>query len=314
MIDILQSARTRVADIDAQIQSLELALSALRAERAVVAEPLEAYIYPVLTLPTEITSAIFLHLLPPYPIHPPITGSSSPIVVAHIEFMAAIHPVEESSRAQDTFHGLGSNRRSSGALGADATSLRRALPTVDGLMPLLRHLDITLLRWTTSAPLTFLEAPLLRTVIFNHSAAAVIPVPWAQITSLVLKDIFMDECTRVLEQTRSLMHCELELLSDENSVSRPDISLPSLETLTLTAAATTHYMPAGLLGTFNAPALRTLVVATLLLGYDPVGELRPFISRVTDTLQTLHVSGAVSEDELRQEFPGIKDISVRQRP
>ncbi|KAJ7149544.1 hypothetical protein C8R46DRAFT_1125491 [Mycena filopes] len=359
MLDILQPARTRVADIDAQIQSLELALSVLRAERAVVAGPLEAYIYPVLTLPTEITSAIFLHLLPPYPVHPPITGSSSPIVVAHVcrdwreialaspalwqRFLVTFEGINISEERQAELCELWARRSSSWPLSIQLKNHREhrirsaawgvivahrarweqmllrfdgpqmlLLPTVDGLMPLLRHLDITLPRWTTSAPLTFLEAPLLRTVIFNHSAAAVIPVPWAQITSLVLKDVFMDECTPVLEETRSLMHCELELLSDENSVSRPDISLPSLETLTLTTTA--HYTSTGLLGTFTAPALRTLVVAMLLLGDDPVGELRPFVSRVTDTLQTLHVLGAVSEDELRQEFPGIDDISVQQRP
>ncbi|KAJ7778130.1 hypothetical protein B0H16DRAFT_1846056 [Mycena metata] len=45
--------------------------------------PLEKY-YPVLTLPTEITSAIFTHFLPLYPSCPPLTGLESPNLLTHI--------------------------------------------------------------------------------------------------------------------------------------------------------------------------------------------------------------------------------------
>ncbi|KAJ7720775.1 hypothetical protein B0H16DRAFT_380991, partial [Mycena metata] len=43
-----------------------------------------AYTYPVLTLPNEIVSEIFLQFLPVYPETPPIIGSSSPNVLRHI--------------------------------------------------------------------------------------------------------------------------------------------------------------------------------------------------------------------------------------
>ncbi|KAJ7744660.1 hypothetical protein B0H16DRAFT_1857475 [Mycena metata] len=45
--------------------------------------PLEKY-YPVLTLPTEITSGIFTHFLPLYPSFPPLTGLESPNLLTHI--------------------------------------------------------------------------------------------------------------------------------------------------------------------------------------------------------------------------------------
>ncbi|KAJ7280614.1 hypothetical protein C8J57DRAFT_1174313 [Mycena rebaudengoi] len=45
---------------------------------------LDAYKYPVLTLPTEITSEIFVHFLPPYPERPPATGLTSPEFLAQI--------------------------------------------------------------------------------------------------------------------------------------------------------------------------------------------------------------------------------------
>jgi hypothetical protein len=56
MLAGLEAYRTRVADIEAQILYLERSLSALRIETALAQERLDAYKYPVLTLPNEIIS------------------------------------------------------------------------------------------------------------------------------------------------------------------------------------------------------------------------------------------------------------------
>ncbi|KAJ7897415.1 hypothetical protein B0H13DRAFT_2521789 [Mycena leptocephala] len=77
MLAALDTDRTRVADIEAQILDLERSLSALRDEKALVQERLDAYKYPVLTLPSEIISEIFIHFLPTYPL-PPLIGIFSP--------------------------------------------------------------------------------------------------------------------------------------------------------------------------------------------------------------------------------------------
>ncbi|KAK6985206.1 hypothetical protein R3P38DRAFT_2574952, partial [Favolaschia claudopus] len=45
---------------------------------------LNAYIYPVLILPTEIVFEIFVHFLPPYPHPPPLAGFNSPTSLAQI--------------------------------------------------------------------------------------------------------------------------------------------------------------------------------------------------------------------------------------
>ncbi|KAJ6457478.1 hypothetical protein C8R47DRAFT_934066, partial [Mycena vitilis] len=45
---------------------------------------LNSFKYPVLTLPNEITSAIFIRFLPPYPVFPPFTGVHSPTVLTYI--------------------------------------------------------------------------------------------------------------------------------------------------------------------------------------------------------------------------------------
>ncbi|KAJ6457799.1 hypothetical protein C8R47DRAFT_169893 [Mycena vitilis] len=87
----LAADRARVADIDTHILELDTQILCLRREQNVLHQEkivrqdrLDAYVYPVLTLPPEIVSEIFVHFLPVYPIRPPITGLLSPTVLTHI--------------------------------------------------------------------------------------------------------------------------------------------------------------------------------------------------------------------------------------
>ncbi|KAJ7171021.1 hypothetical protein C8R46DRAFT_1087510 [Mycena filopes] len=84
MLPELQADRTRAADLDAQILDPERSLATIRAERALVQERLDAYKYPILTLPNEIVSEIFLHFLPVYPACPPLYGRLSPTNLTRI--------------------------------------------------------------------------------------------------------------------------------------------------------------------------------------------------------------------------------------
>ncbi|KAJ6560151.1 hypothetical protein B0H19DRAFT_945240, partial [Mycena capillaripes] len=49
-----------------------------------VQERLNSFKYPVLTLPAEIISEIFVHFLPIYPSCPPLTGFLSPTLLTQI--------------------------------------------------------------------------------------------------------------------------------------------------------------------------------------------------------------------------------------
>ncbi|KAJ7148445.1 hypothetical protein C8R43DRAFT_518613 [Mycena crocata] len=80
----LEADRARVIEIDSQLLDLNESMPLLQFERQTIQDRLDAYIYPVLTLPTEITSEIFIRFLPPYPLCPPMTGSSSPTLLTHI--------------------------------------------------------------------------------------------------------------------------------------------------------------------------------------------------------------------------------------
>ncbi|KAJ7827568.1 hypothetical protein B0H13DRAFT_2439230 [Mycena leptocephala] len=84
MLPGLEADRARVADLEAQISHLERSLFALQEEKILAQERLDSYKYPVLTLPNEIVSEIFIHFLPTYPLFPPLTGLLSPTLLTRI--------------------------------------------------------------------------------------------------------------------------------------------------------------------------------------------------------------------------------------
>ncbi|KAK6977971.1 hypothetical protein R3P38DRAFT_501512 [Favolaschia claudopus] len=91
MLDSLEADRALVANFDAQIFDLEAQISALRltiselsAAKGPAEQRLKAFKYPVLTLPNEIITEIFLQYLPPYPDAPSLVGLHSPIHLTHI--------------------------------------------------------------------------------------------------------------------------------------------------------------------------------------------------------------------------------------
>ncbi|KAF7334450.1 F-box domain-containing protein [Mycena venus] len=84
MPSALAADRARIAELEAQILDLERSLAALQLEKTVTQERIDSYRYPVLTLPAEITSEIFIHFLPIYPLCPPLSGPLSPTLLTRI--------------------------------------------------------------------------------------------------------------------------------------------------------------------------------------------------------------------------------------
>ncbi|KAJ7885871.1 hypothetical protein B0H14DRAFT_2241169, partial [Mycena olivaceomarginata] len=74
----------RIADIDAQILELERTLSSLKDEKDSLRSRQAIYIYPVLTLPNEIVSEIFVQVLPDFPRCPPPIGPLSLYLLCQI--------------------------------------------------------------------------------------------------------------------------------------------------------------------------------------------------------------------------------------
>ncbi|KAJ7613134.1 hypothetical protein FB45DRAFT_1112870 [Roridomyces roridus] len=74
----LAAARNRIAQVDIEIKELEHTLSMRLTERNQCRQVLARYKYPILTLPNEITSEIFLHSLPSHTEFVSLVGPDSP--------------------------------------------------------------------------------------------------------------------------------------------------------------------------------------------------------------------------------------------
>ncbi|KAJ7633193.1 hypothetical protein FB45DRAFT_1003327 [Roridomyces roridus] len=80
----LAATRARISQLDADMQKLQRVMHSLLAERKKCQQVLADYTYPILTLPSEITSEIFLYFLPPYPQRPSFWGYQSPSFLLRI--------------------------------------------------------------------------------------------------------------------------------------------------------------------------------------------------------------------------------------
>ncbi|KAJ7353205.1 hypothetical protein DFH08DRAFT_774177 [Mycena albidolilacea] len=76
--------RAHLANVETQILELERSLSSLKEEKEAIRDRLAIYTYPVLTLPNEIVSQIFVHFLPAFPHYPPPIGLLSPYLLCQI--------------------------------------------------------------------------------------------------------------------------------------------------------------------------------------------------------------------------------------
>ncbi|KAJ7871603.1 hypothetical protein B0H13DRAFT_2554396, partial [Mycena leptocephala] len=166
------------------------------------------------------------------------------------------------------------------------------LPIINGPMPLLRHLDLFLNDPVVATEVLALrEVPLLRTAVLNNAAASSVILPWAQLTSLTLINVYLHTCVPILQQTSNLVRCELVVCYDsDNHKHGPDITLPYLESLTLVDPGTNGPVTDSL-EKFIVPALHRLEVSKEFLGPSPFDSLTGFISKSGCKLEEVHIGG-----------------------
>ncbi|KAJ7176180.1 hypothetical protein C8R43DRAFT_555315 [Mycena crocata] len=80
----MSETRKRIETLDLQISALETALRDCKAERRSLKTYLNGYIYPVLTLPNELVSEIFVQSLSPASARLSEAGRDSPLFLGHI--------------------------------------------------------------------------------------------------------------------------------------------------------------------------------------------------------------------------------------
>jgi hypothetical protein len=176
-------------------------------------------------------------------------------------------------------------------------------------MPLLRYLHLSLAAPTVFA---FPDAPLLRQVILDDSAARSVTLPWVQLTSLTLHYAYAKDSMRILQQTVNLVHCELYLRDGDQP--QTDITLSRLESLILDLVFINYIsMATGFLDALIVPALRTLRIREEFLGSSPISSLTSFISRSACNLQEVCIVNRhlVRAGLYREAFPSIPTFSFK---
>ncbi|KAF7353335.1 F-box domain-containing protein [Mycena sanguinolenta] len=358
MLSSLAADRAHVTALEAQILDLENTLSALRLEQAQAQSRLDSYKYPVLTLPTEIVTEIFLCFPPPYPSCSWLAGTLSPTSLAHIcrewrqialsipLLWRAINLSNDGTPLEQRIHicdlwlkwshswslsiefddfgdGLAATSKVMELIALYRPHLEHLkldifidkidLGAIEGSMPLLRHLDLDLKSVDFSYNTVSLrELPLLRSVVLSRTASRCAILPWAQLTSLVMNKVYLDECVPILQQTSNLIHCELLRLYDP-----PDYgsvtTLTCLESLVL--KSTSSQYTAEYLQSFITPALQRLIISEGLLGHEPIRSLTDFISKSGAKLQEVHIAGRrkVPKNSYREALQSVPRLSSSQR-
>ncbi|KAF8211703.1 hypothetical protein K438DRAFT_56170 [Mycena galopus ATCC 62051] len=353
MLSHMEADRTRLKNIEARIQDLVCSISALRNEQALVQNRLDSYMYPVLTLPNEIVSEIFIHFLPTYPLPPPLTGIYSPTCLTQIcrTWRKVALSTPALWRAIDLTDGRIPHERleqlsdiclrRSGccplSLKLDGNTSPEMLPAVvaqrarwehltiqirqsallmiamDGPLPLLHHLDLTVTEVTF--PMFALhdhQVPRLRSVVLDRYSMSGVSLPWGQLTSLKLINVYPQQCAPILQQTANLVHCDLHLWINNTFVPGPDIELPYLDSLILTISFPGSEEMEGFLHSFIAPSLHSLQVSERFLGSNPIASLRTFISKSHCSLREVCILdasvGSVPKEAYRKAFPSISEI------
>ncbi|KAJ7629806.1 hypothetical protein DFH06DRAFT_1225441 [Mycena polygramma] len=344
MLAALEADRARVAELQTRILAVERTLSELRLEQSKAHARLDSYKYPVLTLPNEIVSEIFMHFLPPYPAFPQLIGQFSPTLLTQIcgkwrniavgtpELWSAISSFDnchawelrilelwlQRSRCCPLSIRLGTDTTWANGQSVDVVIPHRArltylgvnlkigdLRIFEGPMPLLRHLDLLVAPgWLTDISLH--EAPMLRTLSLTADAPH-FTFPWTQLTSLNLPSTQLS----ILAQTRNLIHCELRVHYRDEDDAEPqrDIHLPCLESLTVIDFD--HSPLPHLIPTLVTPALRSLEIPEDFLSPSPIDSLTAFLSKSGCRLEELRLTGerTLPERSYRQAFPLLHKLS-----
>ncbi|KAJ7467541.1 hypothetical protein FB451DRAFT_394297 [Mycena latifolia] len=342
--------RARITDIETQISNLKCSIEVLQTEMTRAQERLESYTYPVLTLPNEIVSEIFVHFLPVYPLCPPINGLESPTLLTHIcrrwrEIALATPALWRaiSLTGDQDLHILESwlNRSRSLPLSLEMDTIfssiseecleklalhaarwenaklgLRVLPqllTIPTAMPLLQELELRMDNGGIFPPVAYRAVPRLRAVTLWDFSYPADFLPWAQLTSLTMVNTWPADCATVLQHMVNLVHCELAMENDW--IRPPDIKLERLESLVLMKFLDEDEPPTHYLETLITPALRTLQVLEGFLRPDPIHTLTSFISKSGCKLENIRIVGTeLSSPTYREAFHSIPNLSFHSSP
>ncbi|KAJ6487528.1 hypothetical protein DFH09DRAFT_1105852 [Mycena vulgaris] len=323
--------RASIIAIEIEIPSQEGPMSIrtreLRCEMRSAQARLDSYRYPVLTLPNELTSKIFVHFLPVYPLCPPITGIQSPTLLTQIchKWTVIALATPELWRALSLHY-------------ISHQAAERQIETLESWLTRSRSCPLSI---ETSDYCYHLNLPIHRfmaTVIphckrWEYAKVAADPshivdmegpmpllrqleieTPWVYLRppkfmAPSFRDVpqLRSKCALILAQTVSLVYCKLALVSDGAWDAILPTKLECLESLVLIQFMEYGEPPIGYLDTFVVPSLQSLQVPDEYITPDPLRTLASLISKSGCELQELCVTGklSMSKNMYRDAFPSV---------
>ncbi|KAJ7162378.1 hypothetical protein C8R46DRAFT_1283238 [Mycena filopes] len=227
-----QELRLRASKLNLEVTALRAQLDQLLAERDVIQEGLNAIVYPVLTLPVEITSQIFCwticrlwrqvalstpelwNTLALTGLADAAVGGQPPFRVQTFLSRAATLPLSLSFVTRDTVdtHMLdvfAAHSRTWETINFTGLFERLApFYTITHELPLLRSLKLILHDTPNDDAFgtMFQNAPLLRTVQLSSFGSQPHALPWAQLTSLHVQESTSRDLVDILGRTLNLVH------------------------------------------------------------------------------------------------------------
>ncbi|KAJ7123258.1 hypothetical protein C8R43DRAFT_1148085 [Mycena crocata] len=341
--------RARIADIEAEISYLEQSIRALRIEQVQAQKRLGSYSYPILTLPNEITTEIFIAFLPVYSIPPQMHGLCSPMRLTRIcrqwrdivyttpALWRAISLVVTTPTCDEKDNNLLQKWLARSCIyrlciniSGDFWYESQCMRTLSSHRARWEHLELS---YVTYDILLYLRGPMpsLRhlDISFQDELSGAITVgdapllcsvrlvsyvdnvvlPWSQLTSLNLESVFPHECTVILKQTTLLVHCKLSFISYDDE--RDPQPDTELPFLESFVLMKGDLLQKSYLYSLILPALATLQIPEGDLEPNPIGGLKSFLSKSGCTLRELYITGNrnFTTAAYHRAFPTIPRIS-----
>ncbi|KAJ7159457.1 hypothetical protein C8R46DRAFT_1194808 [Mycena filopes] len=318
------SLRASLAGIDAELAALRARVEELTAARKPIVDALKAIVYPILTIPVEITAEIFLRCVdwalisdqqPRY--------LSEPLVLAGVcqQWRAValnLEPIWSRFRIScghipkvETLLAWWLPRAGGRLLEVDLMDGRviaaliphssrwkslsctfrlgypTGLTTMQGHMPHLGELHIAFARRQVLMHVLslFSEAPLLRAVHIAGTAFNLITLPWGQLTTLDLRLDATAMHAEILQRTPQLQVLHLERAGRQSVFPKPVLTLHHLHTLELHCDLVGRNRADALLDALILPALRHFNIA--MFPEELVRELQELLTRSSCSLASM---------------------------
>ncbi|KAJ7368768.1 hypothetical protein DFH08DRAFT_947663 [Mycena albidolilacea] len=328
---IAAALRAQVSDLNSAISRQERILDDMRSRLQDLQSQLESIAYPILTLPPEMTSEIFIHCLPSKRYMGVVNTDEAPLLLTHVcrvwrqiaistPALWATFDIDDMWRlprlaeiAQTWFKLLQLNVEDF----EDANTHLVESSVFTMLQKLSIEIDNN--RKNSDAVVIFNNVPLLHEVIMIAVAPSFAVLPWQQLTKFTGEVYEVKECIEAIRLMPNLLECVFSAFwRDDGDANRfGTVSHPNMQHFTLSELSeSTLYRPyrpfsIKILTLVTFPSLETLKISEMdNFGAEEAEALDSFLQRSSPPLRKLAVHPFEGEVELRLSPPFMALIGL----